>query len=36
MQNITGIPAMAWSIKWMAISIILVVFALLSYRKRNA
>jgi len=36
MQNITGIPAMAWSIKWMAISIVLVIFALLSYRKRNA
>ena len=36
MENITGIPAIAWSVKWMGISIILVIFALLSYRKRNA
>ena len=33
MENITGIPAIAWSVKWMAISLVLVIFAVVSYAR---
>jgi hypothetical protein len=29
----TGIPAIIWSVKWMAISLVLVILAVASYAK---
>lgn len=33
MEQMTGIPAIIWSVKWMAISLVLVILAVASYAK---